>query len=313
MTRSLLIASFAILLPYSLISAEPSAFGAGNLDNPNPYGLTSSEEALLETKKNLRKVVLKSNNQANEVDSLRERVDGLQSIIESLSISSRKNKLSLKELNKQYAEDIKNNSEFDKRLTGSTQLNNELILVNTKDIQKINITMLEISKLVDKINASYVSKDEFNTLVSDVNKFKDLVAKELSSGVKSNKSTKNNLSNGEVETKAKAFYDKKLYTKALENYNYLIKKSYKPARSHYMVGEIYFNRKNYAEAIAYFKKSAKLYSKASYMHNLMLHTAISMDKTGDKENAKVFYNAIVSKYPQSSSAEIAKNKLSLMK
>lgn len=313
MNRSLLIASFAILLPYYLVSAEPSAFGAGDLNNPNPYGLTSSEEALLENKKNLRKVVVKSNNQANEVDSLRERIDGLQSVLESLSATSRKNKLSLKSISKENIEDSKNNSEFDKRLIGSTQLNNELILVNTKDIKKINIAILEISKLVDKINLSYVSKNEFNTLVKDVNKFKDLVSKELKSVAGNKKSDSNKLSNGDVATKAKANYDKQFYTKALKNYNQLIKKNYKPAHSHYMVGEIYFNRKNYAEAIAYFKKSAKLYSKASYMHNLMLHTAISMDKTGDKKNAKTFYSAVISKYPDSSSAEVAKKKLNLIK
>ena len=107
MNRSLLIALYAIFLPYYLIGAEPSAFGAGDLSNPNPYGLTSSEETLLENKKNLRKVVVKSNNQANEVDSLRERIDGLQTIIESLSTSSRKNKLDLKSLNKKSSEDIK--------------------------------------------------------------------------------------------------------------------------------------------------------------------------------------------------------------
>lgn len=313
MNRSLLIATFAILLPYSLISAEPSAFSAGNLNISNPYGLTENEKVLLENKKNLRNVVVKSNNQANEVDSLRERIDGIQSIIESLSLTSRNNELILKSLDKKNSEEIKNSSEFDKRLTDLIQKNDEQILVNSNDIKKINTAILEISKLLDKINVSYVSKDEFNSLVKDVNKFKDLISKELESASTPKKKVSKKLSNGDVATEAKTYYEKKLYTKAIESYNYLIEHNYKPAKSHYMIGEIYFNMKNYAEAIAYFKKSAKLYSKASYMHNLMLHTAISMDKTGDKQNAKTFYNAVISKYPQSTSAEIAKNKLSLIK
>ena len=53
-----------------------------------------------------------------------------------------------------------------------------------------------------------------------------------------------------------------------------------------MVGQMNFKRKNYAVAISYFKKSASLYSKADYMAELMLNTAISMDKTNDKTNAK---------------------------
>jgi TolA-binding protein len=300
MNRSLSIAIFAILLPHSLISAEPSAFGAGNLNISNPYGLTESEKALLENKKNLRNVVVKSNNQANEVDSLRERIDGIQSIIESLSLTSRNHELALKSIDKKDDEKI-------------NELINEKILVNSNEIKKINIAILEISKLLDKINAAYVSKDEFNSLVKNVNKFKDLVSKELKNVSSSNKKASKKLTNGDVATKAKTNYEKKNYTEAIQNYNYLIEHNYKPAKSHYMIGEIYFNMKNYADAIAYFKKSAKLYSKASYMHNLMLHTAISMDKTGDKKNAKTFYSAVISKYPQSSSAKIAKNKLSLIK
>ena len=80
-----------------------------------------------------------------------------------------------------------------------------------------------------------------------------------------------------------------------------------------MVGEINYYRKNYADAIAYFKKSATLYSKASYMPVLMLHTAISMDETGDINNAKTFYNAVITKYPDSKSAGLASSKLSLIK
>jgi TolA-binding protein len=69
-----------------------------------------------------------------------------------------------------------------------------------------------------------------------------------------------------------------------------------------MVGQMNFKRKNYAVAISYYKKSASLYKKASYMPELMLNTAISMDKTDDKKNAKTFYNAVISKYPQSTQA-----------
>lgn len=313
MNRSILVAFFAILLPCYLIGAEPSAFGAGDLNNPQPYGLTSSEQALLENKKNLRNVVIKSNNQANEVDSLRERIDGLQTIIESISLSSRDNKLKLKSLDKKNRDELESSSEYEKRIIQSIEETNKLIVVNTQDIEKINLSLVEMSKLIDTINSSYVTKKEFNALVNDVNKFKDLVTKELKSAAKSKKSDLDSMSSGDIETKAKNYYNKKLYTKALTYYHHLIKKKYKPARAHYMVGEINYYRKNYAEAIAYFKKSAKLYSEASYMSVLMLHTAISMDNTGDKEAAKTFYSAVISKYPDSSQAQEAKNKLDLIK
>jgi TolA-binding protein len=80
-----------------------------------------------------------------------------------------------------------------------------------------------------------------------------------------------------------------------------------------MVGEIEYYRKNYADSIAYFKKSATLNSKAGYMPVLMLHTATSMEKIGDIKNAKVFYDAIVTQYPDSEYAKTAKSKLSSLK
>lgn len=303
--RKLVVLS-AIIFPCYLISAEPSAFGAGDLSNPNPYGLTSTEATILETKKNLNKIVVKSNNQANEVDSLRERIDGLQTIIEGLSLSSRENKLKIKSLNDEYKLQNNNNSEYDKRIT-------EALQENSKEIEKIKLQISEMSKIIDQINTSYIKKEEFNSLVNDVNKFKDLVAKELKTGVKSKKTKSENLSNTEIETKAKDLYDKKKYDESIEYYKDLITKNYKPAYSHYMVGEIEYYKNNHAEAIAYFKKSASLYSKASYMPTLMLHTAISMDKSGDKKNAKTFYDAIVTQYPDSNQAKIAKSKLNSIK
>lgn len=313
MNRNIIVAVFAIFMPYYLIGAEPSAFGAGDLSNPQPYGLTSSEQTLLENKQKLHKVVIKSNNQANEVESLRERIDGLQTIIESISEASRENKLKLKLIDKQNLDEIESSSEYEKRILKSIEDTNNLVTVNAKDIEKINLSLLEMSKLIDTINNAYVTKKEYNALVNDVNKFKDLVTKELKSSAKPKKSELDSMSNGDVATRAKNYYEKKLYTEALECYEHLIKKNYKPARSHYMAGEIKYNRKNYAEAIAYFKESAKLYSKASYMPTLLLHTAISMDNTGDKENAKTFYSAVISKYSDSQEAKEAKSKLDLLK
>ncbi len=297
MNNSKIIALAAIFLPYYLISAEPSAFGAGDLNNPNPYGLTSTETTLLETKKDLHKVVVKSNNQANEVDSLRERIDGLQTIIEAISSSTRENKLKLKSL-----EDEKNNnSEYDKRIAESIQ-------INSREIEKINLRITEISKLIDSINTTYVTKEEFNSFVNETNKLKGTKA-----SAKQKKSQNSDMSDSDIEKNAKELYDKKLYSESIEQYKQLIAKNYKPANAHYMVGEIEYYKKNYSDAIAYFKKSATLHSKASYMPTLMLHTATSMEKTGDKTNAEIFYDAIITQFPNSTHAETAKKNLKLMK
>ena len=301
-----LAAFFAAIVPFKLIAAEPSAFGAGNLDTSKPYGLTPSEKVILQNKNKLNKVVVKSNNQANEVESLRERIDGLQTIIEGLSRKSQENKLNLKNLEKKNQDELISSNEYEKRLSEVSQ-------ANAIEVRDLKLAVVELKTLLELLNSTHVTKDEFNTLVNDFNKFKELVAKELKKSSKPRKSKLDKIQNAEVEKLAKSNFDKKYYTKSLEYYHHLIKKNYKPARAHYMIGEIKYRRKVYADAIAYFKKSASMYSKADYMPTLMLHTAISMDRTGDKKNAKSFYKGVITKYPNSKEAIKAKTNLSKIK
>ena len=302
MKRSVIVVLLTATVPLLLISAEPSAFGAGDLSNPEPYGLTSNEKVILDNKDKLRKVFVKSNNQANEVDSLRERIDGLQSIIESLSRKAHNNKIKLNRLSEENVLKTENSDEYEKRLS-------EVVGSNSENIETTKKAISEMSLLIDSINKDYVTKKEFNSLVNDVNNFKALIAKELKSSPKTKNPTKSKLdsmSSAEIAKQAQVYFDKKWYTNAIENYNFLIKKNYKPAYAHYMLGEMNYRRKNYSDAMTYFKKSASLYSEASYMPTLMLHSAMSMHKTGDKKNAQTFFKAVVAKYPQSSEAEEAK-------
>ena len=73
-----------------------------------------------------------------------------------------------------------------------------------------------------------------------------------------------------------------------------------------MLGEMYYYRKDYATAIAYFKESAKRYPKASYMPILLFHTGVAMKRTGDNKNAQKFFKVLVKKYPSSKEAKAAK-------
>jgi len=301
------------LLQLSLNADEPSAFGAGDLNNPSPYGLTQEEELLLQTKKNLKKVTVKNNNQSNELESLRDRIDGLQSIIENLSRKAHKNKVELKNLDKQNNDRINSSGEFENRLLESSNKTMELAKKNEAEIEKIKLLIVELSSMIDTINQNYVSKNEFNGLVKDLNTFKSLVAKELKGSVNIPTSGFGSKSKAQIAKEARINYDKKYYTKSIEMYTYLIEKNYKPARAHYMVGEMKYYRKKYSEAIAYFKKSAKLYSKAKYMPTLMLHTAFSMKYTNDMKNAKSFFKAIVKKYPNSKFSDEANKQLRLIK
>lgn len=300
----------SVLLLLSTLNAEPSAFSAGNINNPNPYGLTQEEEQLLENRKNLnkvntnlKKVTVKSNNQSNELDSIRDRIDGLQSIIENISRKEHVNKKKLRTLEDENIKRLQSADEYEKRLSEATQKNSQAI-------EEVKISLAALTLIVQKVSKDYVTKAEYNALVLDVNNFKDIVTKELSTTTK--KTAFSGKTNGQIAKEAKEFYKSKNYTKAIKFYSYLIEHNYKPATSHYMIGEMNYKRKKYSDAIAYFKKSAKLYSKASYMPTLMLHTAISMKLNGDKKNAKAFLKATIKKYPGTKAAKKAKKELDLM-
>ncbi len=303
MKKSILAVLSTATLPIFLFGAEPSAFNAGNIESSEPYGLTQSEKLIFENKQKLHKIAVKTSKQENKVESLRQRIDGLQTVLENLTKKSHKNKIELQKLKDNNSLSIQNITQYNDRISKAVE-------ENSIAIKKLEKVVLEISNMVNTINSTYVTKDEYNSLVKDINEFKQLMVKELksSSKVETNNEFKD-LSNAQIAKKAQSFFDKKYYTKAIKYYKYLIQQHYKPAYANYMLGEMNFRRKNYADAIAYFKTSASLYKKASYMPKLLLHSAISMEKTGDVKHAKAFYKAILSKYPESVEAVQANENL----
>jgi TolA-binding protein len=109
---------------------------------------------------------------------------------------------------------------------------------------------------------------------------------------------------------AKEQYEKKYFKYAIPKFEQLISLNYKPAESNFYLGQMWYVRKKYDLAISHFKKSAILYDKAAYMPTLLLHSAISFEKTKDKENAKSFYSTLIDLYPDSKESKIAEKNLS---
>jgi len=287
-----------LLLPFTLMAAEPSAFGAGDLDSDNPYGLTPAEKKILENNKRLKKTDRKLNSTKSEVESLRERIDGLQSVLESIALKSQQNKVTLGDLTHSRENEGKTTEERLVKLETEIKANNE-------NIMQLKMAIEELSKLMDEQSSTYATQEELNALVDDVNAFKVLVAGELKKKAKSSSKK----SSGDLATQAKRHYDSKDYSKAVNDYKELVNRKYKPAYGHYMIGQSYFALGDYAKAISHYKESAKRYKKASYMPTLMLRTAYSMQKTGDTANAKKFYNAVIAKYPGSTEAQKAERYL----
>ncbi len=200
-----------------------------------------------------------------------ERIEGLTTIIEGLSAS-------LNEM---------------QRGGGASMSNND-------------VSLQKLSSMIDDINAKYVSKDELQVALGKKSTVKSSV-----------KSTKNTTKKDTISGKSKAtlysegvrHFVKKRYTEAKERFAITDKKGYKPAASNYYLGEIAYYSKKYEDAIFYFKKSAGLYDKASYIDTLLLHTAVSLEKTGDKGQARAFYENIIENYKGKKTATIAKKRL----
>lgn len=276
--KVLLLTSFAS----ALIAAETSAFGAGSLSNDNPYGLTESEKIIFDNKKQLR-------THDQKISDLFEKIEGMRSVVESVSAKLGKTGQRINELDQQSS------GTDDEALEKVKSDISELKRVQSENYEKIDAVLKKLSTMIDKINSNYVTHDELAT--KSVKK-------------KSDKSkTKSTLTNAQKLKNAVGMYRKKYYTKSQPIFSELVDKKYKPATTNYYLGEISYYKKRYSDAIVYYKKSVGFYDKATYMPTLLLHTGISFKKLNDNENKAKFLGALISSYPKSSEAKIARKHL----
>ena len=104
----------------------------------------------------------------------------------------------------------------------------------------------------------------------------------------------------------------KRYSAAKERFLLTDSKNYKVATSNYYLGEISYYTQKYEDAIFFYKKSAGIDDKTSYIDTLLLHTGISFEKSGNIKKAKGFYQNIIDNYPNNKTANIAREKLRKM-
>jgi len=288
------------LLYSSLLAAEPSVFGAGDLTNPNPYGLTHEEKLLLENKKEIQGIAQKNNMQSAKVESVSERLDGMQAIIEGLGQSVNDQRIVLQKIEESLSGSDQNLSDIVESLHKQSDANSE-------NITQLKTLVEELSKTVDGINGSYVTKEEFGALIKQLKISLPVVSS--SSPVAASKK----IDNATLEKEAKKLFNQKKYDEAVSSFEMMVQKKYKVPEANFWIAETYFERQKYKEAIQYYKQSASGNDKATYLPTLLLHTGISMEKNGDVTNAKAFYKATVSKYSATGAAQEAKKRLSTLK
>jgi len=205
-----------------------------------------------------------------------ERIDGLTSLIEGLSASLAELKMA-------------------QERGGSS---------GDEEIKKL---IRDLGKMIDEINRKYVSHEELEKLLES--RTPSSSSKEQTVHRKQNSNSLGKVSASKLYSEGVRLFVKKRYTEAQKRFLLTAQKGYKPAASNYYLGEIAYYTKNYEDAIFYYKKSAGLYDKAGYMDVLLLHTAIALDKTGKKEQARLFYENVIENYPNKKAASIAKERI----
>lgn len=275
-------------------ASEPSVFGAGNLDSPSPYGLTNEEKLILENKKEIQNVVQKHHAQSAKVETVAERLDGLQTVIEGLVQTNSENKMAIQRLADRADENTTAESidELKKQVDA-----------NTASIGEFKTLLEELSHVVDTINAGYVTKEQFAALIAQLKV--NTPAAETPAPAK--------MDGPALEKEGKKLFSQKKYAEAQGYFEQMVQKKYKVAEAYFMIGETHFERQAYKAAVTHYKESASRNEKALYMPTLLLHSGISMEKTGDAATAKAFYQTTVSRYGGSGAAKEASERLSKLK
>ena len=246
----------------ALYAYEPSVYGAGDIDSASPYGLTKTEQSVLENKKTIQMLY-------NKMTEQQRKIDGLTTIIEGQNRE-------ILELKEQLS--VQGGS-------GGMDSNESYSL------------LLQMGETIDHINNTYVTKDELKKALAGSRPSSSNLGSPLGSN------------SADTYRKGVQLFGKRSYGAARERFEKSLASNYKPAASNYYLGEIAYYTHNYKDAVAYYKQSASLYDKASYMDVLFLHTAIALDKNGEKEQAKSFYQHVIDTYPNKKSASIAKNRM----
>ena len=279
----------------SFINAEPSAFGAGDINSANPYGLTESEKQLLDVKKRVENVDVRVKTMNNQINTINEQIDGMRSVFDGLNSK-------VQNINFSENSDALNNLILElQELKKYTEQSNE----------NIKKTLVELTTNIEK---NYVLKTSFTTLEQRVLALENKkVSTTNASPITITTATPNalaftNMDNAAILKKGEELFAAKKHDEAKPYFEHLLSKNHRPARSSFILGEIEYSKENYSSAISYYKKSAELSSDTNWMPKLMYHTAISFDKINDKNSADQFYRALKATFPDSEEAKVSPNR-----
>ncbi|GAX87822.1 conserved hypothetical protein [Lebetimonas natsushimae] len=275
------------LLPL-LLFADVDPFNAGNLNSPNPYGLTPDEKAILKNK--------------NEINKNKKTILKLENEIKKI-----KNDIASKLV--MYDETIND-------LKDKTSSINTIISEIDNLNQKISIIENNLSNLENNITALNKKYDTLKESINQIVKVQNENFKYLTTSIQNIliQIKNQNTSPKSAFLKAKKLYFSGKLNEAKNLFLISLNNNYLPATSSFYLGEIAYKQKKYKEALAYYKKSISLYpKKTSFTDKLLYHTGMSFEKLGMSENAKLTFEKLIHDFKNSKYANLAKKELEKLK
>ena len=312
------------------VAQEVSVYESGDSSS---YGLNSSEKHILKNQASINNLSSKMSDINSSLEAIKNRLEGLESTSEGDSAKLNSTAKKLDDLIRNGSSDLGSKTQAN---TNNNSHNNSQ--VSDAQIAELKAAITKLTTLVNKINSEYVSSNELEKNMQQFITREEFEAVKKAMGIKSSAVTPKtkldaNSAGVDITTEssssasadkklntpedkanffkeAKADYDSGNYAVSTPKYEKLLEANYKPAEVNYYLAQNWYMRKKYDVAISYYKKSATLNEKAAYMPSLLLHSAISFEKTKDKENAKSFYSTLIDLYPNSTEAKEAKQNLS---
>jgi len=284
------------LIPIILL-ADVNPFNAGNLNSSSPYGLTPDEKAILSNKKNIQKIdqniqSLQQNlakikfKLSNYNEIIKDKLSAMPTVIDE--INSAMNDISV--LKKEYNQTQNQIKNLQNNINSLNQKVNSL----ENNITDIKESIQEIVKIQ---NQNFLTLKQ--SIVDIVNKLNRL---------------KQPISAKDAFYKAKKYYIDGKLNEAKKYFIYALSKNYMPATSSFYLGEIAYKKKDYKEALAYYKNSVKLYpKKTGFGAELLYHTGKSFLYLNNKKAAKLSFEKLIADYPKSKLASFVKKDLAKLK
>ncbi|MBZ7985382.1 hypothetical protein AVANS14531_03400 [Campylobacter sp. Cr9] len=262
-----------------IIYAETSAFNAGNINLKEPYGLTENEKVLLENKKKVETLSKDYTGVDFKTNKALERIEGIQSVIDDLNNKTYNFEGKLLEVEKFSKE---KSESYDKELADIKQeLKNQRYAIN-----QLKKALSELTNLVGSLGESKAAKIS-NIELNTNNVTAQTPAQKMDNAI--------------------SLFNSKNYDAAAKIFEELANSRHKPAQCNFYLGQIAYAKKDYNNAIYYYKTSSDLYNaqgvKAPNMPLILLNTANSLKAINELDKANNFYAALKKQFPNSSEAK----------